>query len=577
MADFILCPGAGGIALARLAAERMTDAGLSFDVVADGPWGALLLRETDNDPHESFAAFDNGDFILRSGFFSREGKAGRSALENFFRAFDPARPGLQDAMGQFCLVIRKAGKIYLLSDALGCNKIYHDTGHLVFSNLFVGAAENAGSLSLDLQGCYEYAWSAVTSGEKTFFRELRCLPAEHMASIAADGAVALSALPPLELHEEDDAGFDIDGTVERHLARLRRVIADYISALGGQVNLLVSGGYDSRLLLALLLDAGVRPRLTVYGQPSDLDCRIAAAVAEGEGLDCERIDKSREPVTNAAAIAAQVAHNYGRFDGWKVSGLFDNGADADDRSARVAGGWLKMNGSVGEIYRNFFYLPGRRLSARQLVATFYARYDPSACTAEFDAASYETQLAGEVETALRVTGRRLTRAQVELAYPLFRARYWTARDVPINQGFGPFLVPFMEPSVIRGTCDIPLAWKNHGRFEARMIRSLSARLAAYPTSYGHSFAVDPPLSRVLRSQTTYRRPIWLRRLSYRLQQRGAIQRPWYLSPAYLAAVIDPDLPVMSRLFTPSAIHDNEVFNRVATLEYLCEKLRNFSV
>lgn len=558
--------------MARLAAGRMSAHGLVFEVAAEGPWGTLLLRATDNDPHGSFLALGGGDFILRSGLFSRQGATGTSALEGFLQAFDPQYPSVNNTKGQYCLVVRKAGRVFLLSDPLSCNKIYHDNNNRVFSNLFIGAAENIESLSLDHQGCYEYAWVGVTSGRKTFFRELRCLPAGRATSVGAAGDVDSRALPPLRLGEDKPFDGKIEVAVDHHIERLREVTAEYIAGFGARLNLLVSGGYDSRLLLALFLDAGVKPQLTVYGQESDMDCRIATAMADGEGLTCERIDKHREPLTDAGDIAAQVERDYRCFDGWKVSGLFDNGADADDRAARVTGGLVKVNGSVGEIYRNFFYLPDGSYKARDLVWAFYARYDPKACTPQFDADSYEGELAGEITESLGATGARLSRQQVELAYPLFRARFWTARDVPINQGFGPFLVPFMEPSVIRGTCDLPLAWKNYGRFEGRMIRTLSPRLAEYPTVYGKNFMQDPSVSTLLRSQSSYRRPIRLRRYSYRLQQRGQIDRPWYLQNSYLGAVVDPDLPVMSRLFKSDAIHDDEVFNRVATLEYLCHRL-----
>src|SRR3546814_15196772 len=86
------------------------------------------------------------------------------------------------------------------------------------------------------------------------------------------------------------------------------------------------------------------------------------------------------------------------------------------------------------------------VTARQLVQSFYARYDQRAMTERFDAADYENAVARAIMRAIGAEGARLTRRQVELAYPLFRARYWTARDVPLNQGFGVYLPPFMWPA-----------------------------------------------------------------------------------------------------------------------------------
>ena len=50
---------------------------------------------------------------------------------------------------------------------------------------------------------------------------------------------------------------------------------------------------------------------------------------------------------------------------------------------------MKVNGSAGEIYRNFFYLRDRRFRVRELVWAFFARYDPKACTRAFDSEEYE--------------------------------------------------------------------------------------------------------------------------------------------------------------------------------------------
>ena len=88
---------------------------------------------------------------------------------------------------------------------------------------------------------------------------------------------------------------------------------------------------------------------------------------------------------------------------------------------------------------------------------------PRAVTARFDAETYKEAIARAIMTALGTDDPRLTRRQVELVYPLFRGRYWTAREVPLNQGFGPYLTPFMEPAVIKGTPDWKIAWKSHGR------------------------------------------------------------------------------------------------------------------
>lgn len=168
--------------------------------------------------------------------------------------------------------------------------------------------------------------------------------------------------------------------------------------------------------------------------------------------------------------------------------------------------------------------------------------------------------------------RKLSRAEVELLYPLVRGRYWTARDVPINQDFGHCVFPFIEPELIKGTSDIPIALKSYGVFEGRMINYLSPSLAAYPSNYGFSFDIDPPTSYRIKAQTTYRRPPRIRRYTHRLKQLRRQQRPYFLQDNYIASVIDADFPHMRRYFKIDKINDVDILNRVVTMEYVCHRL-----
>ena len=81
--------------------------------------------------------------------------------------------------------------------------------------------------------------------------------------------------------------------VDRVVAALDPVFDSIVGSAGDRIDTAISGGYDSRLILALLRARGVRPRLHVYGSDADSDVRIARQICAGEGLTLEHIDKSR--------------------------------------------------------------------------------------------------------------------------------------------------------------------------------------------------------------------------------------------------------------------------------------------
>lgn len=573
MTAFLFFRGPANARRLRTLRLRLAELGLSLDVAVEDDLGCVLVEPATAETARLQLRLDNdnGDYVRAIGVLFYDGLFGETALKKFYHDFDPDKPNIDDASGHFWLIVKKKGRLFLISDKLGTCKIHYDKQKIIFSNTFICVAESLEQPVTDVQACFEYAWNGAIFGERTLLEEAATVPAEHVVEVSATPEVR--PLPRVALGETEQWDGDIDRLVDVHIERERRVFGHYARWFGDDVNLSFSGGYDSRLALALLLDAGITPRIFVNGHKDDLDCRVAQSVTSGENLPLEMFDNSQRPVIPVEDYAAHLGRNYCVLGGWNSSGLFSPVSLVEGRAARVAGGVARMNGALGEIYRNFFYLPDHPFSTRDVVWSFYSRYDPTACTGRFDRESYEGALIDVMERVAGSPSDRQQRRRVELIYPLFRGRYWTARSVETNLRLGSCLYPFMEPAVIKGTCDIPIAWKSFGIFEARMIRRLNPRLAAYSSDYGFSFAEDPPLGYRLKSSLlSYRRPPWLRRLSYRLQYRKPRPRPYFLQPTYLRTVLDDGFPLMRHLFRPDAINDPEVFNRVATMEYIFQRL-----
>jgi asparagine synthase (glutamine-hydrolysing) len=114
-----------------------------------------------------------------------------------------------------------------------------------------------------------------------------------------------------------------------------------------------------------------------------------------------------------------------------------------------------------------------------------------------------------------------------------------------------------------------LAWKNHGAYEAELIRRIDRRLAGYPSIYGHDFSGPPPPSRRLADYATYLRPPWLRRFAYRLRhvRRPPGDWPGYLACPYREAVLPGGVLILGRLFRLNRVRDDEQFARILSLEY----------
>ena len=491
---------------------------------------------------------------------------GVDALKCLLTKFAPGETTYSRARGIFCAVLQKQGVCCLLTDAVGQFKVYWTADWDLVSSSFVAALAATSTRTPVPQGIYEYVFEGATFGEHTVVREIGQVPGAcqvelgkpvRIRAIRNTIPVDVSSAPARQQEE------DLLGALKDWFRMIAR-------AFDGRVDMALSGGYDSRLMLALLRAVDVTPRLHVYGAASDDDVRIAKLIAEGERLQLNHIDKKALMPAATRDVRASARRNFLAFDGYPVDGIFDTGADLATRRERSTAGHVALNGGGGEIFRNFFYLPNRTMSARALLWSFYGQFDPTWCTQRLNLADYYESLTASLTASIDAPpGKPLSRLQVEALYPYFRCRFWTGRNGSVNSRFGHSLTPFLEADLIARALRIPLRRKNHGRFESALIRASDASLAAYPSAYGHDFSGAPSVRRHVRDYLTIARPPWMRRLSFRLRHR--MRR---VSPALAARLdevrsgVDAAFPCMREFFHMDRVTEPQQLGRACTLEYL---------
>jgi len=501
------------------------------------------------------------DFAACTGIFFYRGKRLEIGLEALLQDFDGRSFPWAACRGHYAVILFKAGRLWLASDELGAYKIYRNLEETLFSSSFSALRTSLLAAVPDVQGLYEYVFNGATFGEKTLLRDVRQQRTGVFYSLQESGPPSASGPA---VRNVTAAHASIEDAADDYAERLRALFRTYVSSQKS-FRTALSGGYDSRLILALLLDAGIDPGLYVYGTEHDPDVVVAKEIARGEGLRLRHVDKGQLQGDRKGSPERAWA----RFDSWKVDGLFDAGIDDEDRKERAQGADV-LNGSGGECFRNFFYLRDGHFSPEEIVWSFYSQYDPSYVTSRFRPTDYTSELARDMRLAIPGEPRdeKLDRGQVESLYPLFRVRYWTGRDVGLNQRFGPLLFPFLEPSVFSGTECVPVKFKDHGRLEAHILKRISPRLAQYMSTYGFPFSKEPPLRYRLKMALTLWRPPFLRQYSYRVKAGLRPRRayPRWFSEALVATQLDPTLPAMREFFRIEQISDMDVLNRVATAE-----------
>jgi asparagine synthase (glutamine-hydrolysing) len=526
---------------------------------------AMYPKRQEREPE--FEQFANGDFVFTCGTLMYGNKVGRAAAAAFYHDYRGPPGPREEAIGHYVVILRKGAETDLVSDGFGGFHVFHDGRGRIASSSFLAVASTLDRVTLGVQSASEYVFNGVVSGDATLFDEIGLVPVSASLAVRQRGLeIRRHPLPlPTSVSAEP-----FGASISRSMELLDRCFASVTATFGDRVTCALSGGYDSRLILALLRRHGCRPKVYVYGTRGDKDVGIARAIAEGEGFALEVVDKDEGSLLSPEQFAAVAHDNFLTSDGYSWGGIFNNGAERGECARRVAGNAIALNGGGGEIWRNFFYLLDRSYSPRQLLWSFYSQFDPETCTSAFDEEAYYRGLEKKLAVLVGDTRRLLPRPLVEWLYHNFRCRAWDGRVNSINNTYGHTALPFLERPLTEHASAIPIGWKNHGAYEAELICRADRRLASYPSGYGHDFNGPPPLVRRVADYGTYLRPPWLRRFVYRFKRRtrSATEWPDYMRKEYRNAALPGGVQHMNALFELRRVADPAQMGRILSLEYL---------
>jgi asparagine synthase (glutamine-hydrolysing) len=481
-------------------------------------WGKGLVETWTRD-----ASTDAGGFIVDSA----EGRAcvvgpmwyrsvyGQAALH---RALADCAVGSsideRSLRGSFAMFVESRQGACLFNDPLGLVKIHTSADGRFRSTSWLATRAYAQAREIDEAAALEYVLLGAVHSDRSVAKGVSHLALGRGFDLAAGGTYRRFA----EGVGEGGRRFSrLDDAVDAFAAHLREASDEIAAAFPQRVTCALSGGFDSRLIVAGLLARGVRPRLFVYGSPGSADVRIASDVARSENLAIDVIDKGALASERHAPELTDVVANALFFDGLPNDGILDAGVDRDTRLRQCAGGAIALNGGGGEILRNFFHLPDGRFTARDVVLAFYRCFDSSVFRRASGLRAYEESLAASIDATVSAAGStshgkggRYSREQVELVYPLFRCHHWMGANNSVAIRYGHFATPLVDLTLVRDACLLPLAWKNAGRFEARLITALHPRIAGGPSAYGFRFDQGPGVRARVNEWATLCRPVFAR-------------------------------------------------------------------
>lgn len=518
---------------------------------------------------ENYALFPEGGFIASTGSLIYKGRFGQEGLKQAYQDFAAGQRIERECRGNYCLILKHGDKLWICRDYYGTYPVYRDSAFQVISSSFLITALLQPHLSVSREELYEYLLNSHWFGETTLFKEVLRLPSGVFLELPSGRFTSYELLYPSLKGQDYKSCLDIvANTLERQFSAIAGAFPAIRSAL--------SGGYDTRLMLAVLQKLSAKPHLHVNGTPDSTDVRCAKAIAEGMGIPIEVVhfyEAYNLPTTDYYDL---IMNRFYLFDGLGGIGVFDQYSDLEYRLQHIDLDCAFLHGGGGEIYREEWNMPALPISLDAFVVAQYDRVGLADVFNNYSKKAYLGHMKQRVMEALGKKDERFSREDVERLDPP-RHNHAMPFTITAFQQLYPFLKPFCEYDIMASSLEIPLRFKFWGKFQQDLIRLFDSRLASFMSAYGYPFDQKAPLKYRLKERMVTYAPLRLRPYLRKLKRSRKLPIKKFGINLLAPEVVEALLPGKAERTAPyikiENIADELIRSRALTLELLFRKLK----
>jgi hypothetical protein len=390
----------------------------------------------------------------------------------------------QELSGFFTLLSGdgQSGTTFVVTDLIGSRHAFYREFSwgvaLASSSLLLASLETA---ALDPLGCEEFLRTGIVYEDRSFYRDVRKLAPASVYQVANGKLDApqrywhIKQLMPEALkgaQAVEAFSTSITGAARQVGQTFPRLISD------------LTGGYDSRVLTAALLTAGVPFETTVSGPPTAPDVVIAHGLASITGQPHHPVEVN--PKITFAQVQQALALTDGEADiveyARNVMSIHRGTAQQYD---------ISLNGSFGEVARGYWWellLPHTGacapLDARKVAA---ARYvvdpgSPQLFAAPVDLIRHFAEVIERANVGLQDWPNT---AQMDHAYLQLRMQRWQGRMATSTDQIRPCLSPLMFRPVLETMLQTEQRLRQRSLLVRHVLKRLQPKLAAYPLEHGY--------------------------------------------------------------------------------------------
>lgn len=262
-----------------------------------------------------FVAMDEAEWTATEQDSGAEGYGGRAARALWCRYQASGAEGLDELSGN-CVVIlfdAAAGMLWLRTDPAGCFPAYgcQIDGYWVFGSHPDVLASLAGrSHRLDEISLTDFACASTVTPPWTFYQGIEALePGTVWAINLCTGVVRRRCYFPLTFQSE---GLDLEELADALVAAWKQAVRRRTFPFLGLPAVALSGGLDSRLILACMAEPGRALAFTCYDKPNR-ELRTAEAIAKAAGAEFIPLRRPPDYYGENAPAGVRISGGMGTF------------------------------------------------------------------------------------------------------------------------------------------------------------------------------------------------------------------------------------------------------------------------
>ncbi len=450
---------------------------------------------------------DNGCTLISAGTPIYRGLDYTGSLAVLLRDYLSDGIDHKQLIGQYTILFCQGNNIAILCDPLGSKHVFTDVNHSMLSSHMLPVCQcYDGELHLNRKAVYEKFLTGIIMPPNTMFEEIIQIDKKTAKSITLEEQ-------GIEFIETDSICTLRSGSktfrecLDEQADTLRKYYELLSNAGRDGIDIGLSGGYDSRLVLACL-NKFYKGMIHLHSHATEnvhrKDLTIANQMADYVGVPCHTV--ATKKLCHCDQVDEVLRKSILYFDGRSSFSIGGCGEvyTASYRKESTECIPFTLTGVGGELYRNVFDIGFRKIRFDRFMEDKV--FSPNFRKAISDDLYRELKDDIITRAASRLDVDQSSRESKAIAH-----RYYCEIMMPDGQGVALdaynqvscCVAPFLEPRVIAKGYEAVPFHHSGGEFEGKLINSIDPGLAALPSSYGYPIGKRPVKAKIKESLRTH--------------------------------------------------------------------------